>query len=186
MDQSKINVRYAHAFFSLAKEKGLIVELQKDAVFISSVCHTITDFIVLIESPVISTSGKIKAIKSIFEGKVNTYSLNFLVLITENNREKYIPGIFRNLQELYRRNEGIRTAILTTAEPMDQAIVEQIRKSIESDFGGKIELSQMVDDDLIGGFVLRVDDSQYDASIATQLKKIKAKLLQTELKLNND
>lgn len=186
MDQSKINVRYAQAFFSLAKEKDLIRELQKDAVLISSVCKTISDFMILIESPVISTSGKIKAITSIFEGKVNSYSLKFLVLITENNREKYIPGIFRNLEELYRKSEGIRTAILTTAKPMDQAVVEQIRQSIESEFGGKVALNQVIDDDLIGGFVLRVDDSQYDASIANQLKKIKEKLLLTELKQNND
>jgi len=186
MDQSKVNVRYAKAFFSLAKEKGLTVELQKDALLISSVCKTISDFMILIESPVISTSGKIKAIKSIFEGKVNTYSLNFLLLITKNNREKYIPGIFRDLEELYRKNEGIRTALLTTAIPMDDAIVEQIRKSLEGEFGGKVELGQIVDDELIGGFVLRIDDNQYDASIANQLKKIKEKLLLTELKQNND
>ena len=65
---------------------------------------------------------------------------------------------------------------------MDEAVVEQIRQSLESEFGGKVALSQVIDDQLIGGFVLRVDDSQYDASIANQLKKIKEKLLQTELK----
>ena len=182
MDQSLINVRYAKAFFSLANEKGLTEELQKDAVLVSSVCKSISDFMVLIESPLISTSGKVKAIKSIFEGKVNPYSLKFLVLITENRREKFIPGIFRDLEELYRKSQGIRTAILTTATPLDDDIVEQIRQSLESEFGGKVELSQMIDKELIGGFVLRVDDNQYDASIATQLKKIKEKLLQTELK----
>lgn len=182
MDQSLINVRYAKAFFSLAKEKGLTEELQKDATLVSSICNSISDFRVLIESPVISTSGKVKAIQSIFQGKVNPYTLNFLVLITENRREKFIPGIFRDLEELYRKSQGIRTAVLTTAQPMDEALVEQIRKSLESEFGGKVELSQMIDEQIIGGFVLRVDDTQYDASIASQLKKIKEKLLQTELK----
>ena len=182
MDQSKINVRYAKAFFSLAKEKGLTVELQKDASLISSVCFSINDFILLIESPIVSTSGKIKAIKSIFEGKVNLYSLNFLILITENRREKYIPGIFRNLAELYRIDEGIKTAVLTTAKPLDTAIVEQIRKTLESELGGKVELGQKIDNGLIGGFILRVDDSQYDASVSAQLRKIKEKLLHTELK----
>lgn len=182
MDQSLINVRYAKAFFSLAKEKALMEELQKDAFLVTSVCNTISDFRVLIESPVISTSAKVKAMKSIFQGKVNPYSLNFLVLITENRREKFIPGIFRNLEDLYRRSQGIRTALLTTAAPMEDALVEQIRKSLENEFGGKVELSQKIDKELIGGFVLRMDDNQYDASIASQLKKIKERLLQTELK----
>jgi F-type H+-transporting ATPase subunit delta len=182
MDQSKINVRYAKAFFSTAKEKGLTEEFHNDARLISHVCTSIIDFIILIESPIVSTSGKIKAIKSIFEGKIDPLSLNFLVLITENRREKYIPGIFRNLEELYRKDEGIITAVLTTAKSLDEAIVEQIRKSLESEFGSKVELSQIIDAGLIGGFVLRVDDNQYDASVSTQLKKIKEKLLQTELK----
>ncbi len=182
MDQSKINVRYAKAFFSLAKEKGLTLKLREDASLISSVCDSISDFIILIDSPIVSTSGKIKAIKSIFEGKINPLSLNFLVLITENHREKYIPGIFRNLEELYRKQEGIKSAILTTAKPLDGAIVEQIRKSLETEFEAKVELSQRIDEELIGGFILRVDDNQYDASILAQLKKVKEKLLQTELK----
>jgi F-type H+-transporting ATPase subunit delta len=182
MDQSKINVRYAKAFFSLAKEKDLTEELKKDVSLIFSVCNSISDFIILIDSPIVSTSGKIKAIKGIFEGKVNPLTLNFLILIAENRREKYIPGIFRNLEELYRFNDGIKTAILTTANPLDGGIVEQIRKSLESELGGKVELSQKIDTGLIGGFVLRIDDNQYDASISTQLKKIREKLLQTELK----
>ena len=80
MDQGKINVRYAKAFFSLAKEKDLVSELQNDATLISSVCQSSVDFNSLIDSPIISTSGKIKAIKNIFEAKVNLYSLNFLIL----------------------------------------------------------------------------------------------------------
>ncbi|HZL12190.1 MAG TPA: ATP synthase F1 subunit delta [Prolixibacteraceae bacterium] len=182
MDQSIINVRYAKAFFTLAKEKGLTIELRKDAGLIASVCSSSRDFNLMLESPVVKTSNKINAIKRIFEGKVNLLSLKFLVLITENKRESYLAGIFRNLENLYRQEEGIKTAILTSAEPLDEALVLQVRKILETEFNAKIELSETVDDELIGGFVLRVDDNQYDASISTQLRKIKNKLLHTELK----
>ena len=182
MDQSKINVRYAKAFFTLAKEKGLNTELRKDAGLISSVCATSSDFILLLESPVVKISQKVKAIRSIFEGKINVLSLNFLVLITENKREKNIPGIFRNLDDLYRQEDGIRSAVLTSAQPMNERIVQEIQKILEDEFKAKVELSQKVNDELIGGFILRVDDQQYDASISTQLKKIKEQLLHTELK----
>lgn len=182
MDQSKINVRYSKAFFTLAKDKGLTEELRRDARLISDVCATSSDFNLLLESPIIKTSQKIKAINSIFTGKVNRLSLNFLVLITENNREKNIPGIFRNLEDLYRREEGIKTAVLTTAQPLDFSMIQQIKEMLEKEFHSKVELGQKVNDQLIGGFVLRVDDKQYDASISTQLKKIKEQLLQTELK----
>ncbi len=182
MDQSKINVRYARAFFSLAKDKGLTEELRKDARLIAEVCATSNDFILLLESPVVKISNKTKAIKSIFEGKINILSLNFLVLITENKRGRCIPGIFRDLEDLYRKEEGIKTAVLTSAYPMDDSIIVHVRQILETEFHSKVELSQKVNPDLIGGFVLRVDDKQYDASISTQLKGIREKLLQTELK----
>jgi len=182
MDQSKINVRYAKAFFTLAKDKGLTIELRKDGGLISNVCATSSDFNLLLESPIIKTSQKVKAIKSIFADKLNVLSLNFLVLIAENNRERNIPGIFRNLEDLYRHEEGIKTAVLTTALPLDASIVQQIKEFLEKEFNSKIELSQNINNQLIGGFLLRVEDKQYDASISTQLKKIKEQLLQTELK----
>lgn len=182
MDQSKINVRYAKAFFTLAKEKGLNVELRKDAELISSVCRSSSDFVLLLESPVVKISQKIKVIRSIFEGNVHPLSVNFLVLITENKREKFIPGIFRNLEDMYRREEGIRSATLTSAQPLPESIIKNIKDILEHEFKAKVELNQKVNDELIGGFILRVEDKQFDASISTQLKKVKDQLLHTELK----
>jgi F-type H+-transporting ATPase subunit delta len=182
MDQSKINVRYAKAFFTLAKEKDLTTELRKDAGLIADVCKTSSDFNLLLNSPVVKTTAKVKAIRSIFDGRVNVLSVNFLVLITENKREKYIPGIFRNLEDLYRQEEGIKTAVVTSSQLLNDSILLQVKQILEKEFKSKVELSQKVNAEIIGGFVLRVGDQQYDASISAQLKKIKEQLLQTELK----
>jgi len=182
MDQSKINVRYAKAFFTLAKEKGLTLELRKDAGLIATVCATSSDFVLMLESPVVKTSQKAEALKRIFTGKVNELSLNFLLLIAENKRENNIPGIFRHLEDLYRQEEGIKSAVVTTALPLNEAIVTQIQKILETEFKAKVELSQKVDNRLLGGFVIRVEDKQYDSSLSTQLKKIREQLLHTELK----
>jgi F-type H+-transporting ATPase subunit delta len=182
MDQSKINVRYAKAFFTLAKEKGLTLELRKDAGLIASVCESSSDFILMLESPVVKTSQKAEALKRIFEGKINVLSLNFLLLITENKRENYLSGIFRNLEDMYRHEEGIKSAVLTSARPLNEMIVLQVRKILETEFDAKVELSQKVDERLLGGFVIRVEDKQYDASLSTQLRKIREQLLHTELK----
>jgi len=182
MDQSKINVRYSKAFFGLAKDKELTVELRKDATLVASICETSDDFRLLIESPIVKTSQKIEAFKRIFNGRVHELSLNFLVLIASHKRESYIPGIFRSLEDLYRREEGIKAAVLTSAQPVSETLVAEIKKALESQFNAKVELNQKVDSNLIGGFVLRVDDKQYDASLSTQLKKIREQLLHTELK----
>jgi F-type H+-transporting ATPase subunit delta len=182
MDQSKINVRYAKAFFGLAKDKGLTVELRKDAALITAICETSGDFRVLIESPVVKTSQKTEVFKHIFSGHIHELSLNFLILIANHKRESYIPGIFRNLEDLYRSEEGIKSAVLTSAQPVSESLITEIRKTLETQYNAKVQLTQKVNSNLIGGFVLRVDDKQYDASLSTQLKKIREQLLHTELK----
>ena len=181
MDQSKITVRYAKAFFSIAKEKQQLDVLRSDIQLLAQLVKDSADFLLLLESPVIKTSQKKKSIQSIFEGKVNELSLNFLMLITENKREVHIPGICRNFLELYRQDQGVKSAIITSAIPLNQDILTQVKSQLETAFKAKVELKEQVKDQLIGGFVLRVDDQQLDASIATQLRKVKEQLLQTEI-----
>jgi len=182
MDQSAITVRYAKAFFSIAKEKKLLDILKTDIQLVLDVCYNSSDFVLLLESPVVKTSKKVQLISKIFAEKINKLSLNFLLLISENKREVYIPGICRNFLAFTRKDQNIRSAVITTATKIEKDIILKIETLIAKELKAKIELSSKVNSEIIGGMILRIDDKQYDASIATQLKKIKQKLLETELK----
>lgn len=181
MDQSKVTVRYAKALFTLAKEKQLLDEVKKDMEMIELLIKESTDLLLLLESPVVKTSQKVKLLKMIFEGKVNKLTVDFLAMVAENKREIFMPGICRNFAALYRKDQGIKSAVITTAIPLQKQLVTQIQQQLESDFKTKVELSQRVNTDLIGGFVLRVDDRQLDASMASGLRKVKEEFLQTEI-----
>jgi F-type H+-transporting ATPase subunit delta len=181
MDQSAITVRYAKAFFSTAKEKNLLTQFKRDIDWVFEICNNSTDFILLLESPIVKTSKKSELIKTIFKEKVNTLSLNFLLLVVKNKREAQIPGICRNFLELTRKDQNIKTAVLTTASAVTADTTKEIEKLIGKQLNATIELSTKVNPELLGGLVLRLDDIQYDASVATQLKKIKQSLLETEL-----
>ncbi len=175
---SLIRVRYAKAFFQTAKEKKMLGELKSDIENIISICNNTPEFIGLLHSPVVKTRQKSELINRIFKGQVNDLTLNFLVLITENKREAEIPGICRNFLELTRKDQNIKTATLTTATEINSNKIEKIRQIIEKETGAGIELSTQIKPELIGGMILRVDDKQYDASVATQLKKIRQQLLE--------
>ncbi len=181
MDESKITVRYAKAFFSLAKEKQMLDVLKTDIELIMRLASESADFVLLLESPVIKTSQKEKLFQSIFNGKVDEMSLNFLKLIAENKREVHIPGICRNFLNLYRQDQGVKSAVITSAIPLNKDILTQVKSQLKQAFNTDVELEAKVKDELIGGFVLRVDDQQIDASLATQLRKVKEELLQTEI-----
>ena len=181
MDQSAITVRYAKAFFTLAKEKNILDTLKADIDLISGVCKESTDFILLLESPIVKTSKKAELIKAIFSEKIHDLSLKFLLLITKNKREENIPGICRNFLALTREDQNIKSAVLTTATEIDTETTNKIKEMLGKELDATIELSTNINPDLLGGLVLRVDDKQYDASVATQLRIIKEKLLVSEL-----
>ena len=182
MSISAIRVRYAKAFFSLAKEKEMLEPLNADIQKVFDVCNQSSDFILLLESPIIKTSKKAELISKIFKGEINPLTLSFLLLITSNNREGHIPGICRNFLELNRKDQNIKSAVLVTASEIKTKTIDKIIILIEKELNAKVELSCQVEPEIIGGLILRIDDKQYDASVTTQLRKIKQQLLDTEVK----
>lgn len=181
MDQSAITVRYAKAFFSTAKEKNLLDKLKADIQLVLDVCTSSKDFILLLESPIVKSSKKAALVKSIFEGKIEEISLNFLLLIVQNKREVHIPGICRNFLDLTRKDLNIKSAVLTTASEVDASTLKKVKEMLAKELNATIELEAQVNTEILGGLVLRLDDKQYDASVATQLRKVKQTLLETEL-----
>jgi F-type H+-transporting ATPase subunit delta len=181
MDQSAIAVRYAKAFFSLAKEKNELDTLKTDIELVLEVCNTSADFVLLLESPVVKVSKKMEFIRSVFKSELRELTTRFLLLITKNKRESHIPGICRNFLALSRKDQNIKSAILTTASGVSAASVKKIQNLLGKELKASIELSTQVKPEIVGGMILRIDDTQYDASVATQLKKIRQSLLETEL-----
>ena len=180
MDQSRISVRYAKAFFEVAAEKNLVKELKDDMVLVGLICKD-DNMSYVIECPVIKTSDKIKAFNEILGEKINPLTMNFLKLVAENKREKYLPGICRNFVARYYEFTGIKQAHVTTAIAMDVDLKEKIKKTISQVFKSEVELTVSENHELIGGFVLRVGDQQLDASVATKLRKIKHKFIETSI-----
>ena len=182
MDQSKITVRYAKAFFTLVKERNQLDALKKDVELIYHLCTDSADFRLLLESPVVKTSQKIKLMEAIFKGKVHEISLSFLYMLAENKREAYLASICRNVLALFQQDQGIKNVVITSAMALGPEIIRQIKQQLESGLNARIELREQINPELIGGFILRIDDRQVDASMASQLRKIKEELLQSEIK----
>jgi F-type H+-transporting ATPase subunit delta len=182
MDISAIRVRYAKAFFSLAKEKNKLESFKIDIEKVADVCRQSPDFIQLLESPVVSTSKKAELIKQIFKSKVNPLTLNFLLLILQNKREDFIPGICHNFLELIRKDMNVKSAMLVTAIEIDSRTIDKIKILLEKELKATVELNTQIDSEIIGGLILRIEDKQYDASVTAQLRKIKQELLETEFR----
>ena len=180
MNESQISVRYAKALFQSALEQQLLEQVYKDMEMLTSTCK-LEEFQYMLVVPTLQPSQKIKVLGGIFEKHFSKISLSMINLVVKNKRETYLPGIARYFKDLYRKEKGIQIATLLTAQPVEEAALNGIRDLIRKAHDSEVELTSSVNEDVIGGFVLTIEDMQYDASVATNLRKLKKQLLQTSI-----
>lgn len=176
MKVGKIAVRYARALFLSAKEQSILDEVRKDMEMIFTAVSDLADVKNLLESPVVETRKKTAILVLLFEGKIGDLSLDFIRLVSGNNREEYLAAICRHYIKLYKEEKGIKIASIETASPLTKEIRQEMLTIITRAFNAEIELHEEVQKDLIGGFVLRVEDKQLDSSVKGQLARIKKEL----------
>ena len=181
MYQSQIAVRYAKSLFLFAKEKNLLDDIIKDVNLIHDTINENEELSSLLEHPVIKPSQKIEALATLFKEEINPITQSFLKLIIQNKREIYIKRISQNFIDIYKKNMGIHSAILTTAYKLSKEEKEKLAKTIEVKTGSTLELIEKVDDSIIGGFILQIDDKELDISVLKQLQRYKSNLLEIDL-----
>ena len=178
MNESQISVRYAKALFQSASEKQILEEVYRDMELLSGTCKQ-EEFQYMLLVPTVQPSQKIKAVTALFKSRLSEESLALVKLVIKNKREVYLPGIARNYMDFFRKAMKISSATLVTAEALDAPALESVKKLIANAYDSKVELSAEVDKEVIGGFVLTIEDLQYDASVANSLRKFRKQLLQT-------
>lgn len=177
MNESKISVRYAKALFSAAVERKALDVVKRDVDLLLQLLQTQPRLKEILASPVVKTSEKRTLTDGSFGKLFDELTLDFLHLLLKNNREVYLTEMCLNFQGLYSRLTGVKVARLTTAVHLDDIQLQWFNELIQTNFGGKAEITAKIDEKLLGGFVLKVDDLQYDASVATQLKKLRRELV---------
>ena len=180
MDEGKIAVRYSKALLGLAKEKGITESVKTDMELIQHFFDLDPRFNNVLVSPVIKTKAKLLFVGEVFAKHINPLTFSFLQLLLKNHREAYLKGITRIFLDSCRREAGYKKAKLTSALELDPSTIEQFRRLIRAHFNSEVDLTSTVDENLIGGFVLQVEDQQIDASVAAKLKKLKRELLESQ------
>lgn len=176
MNDSKISVRYSKALFQAALEKNIIDKVSDDMSFISEIAKA-PETREFLESPIIPPSKKSAVFEKLLKGNVQDVTLSLVGLLVKNGRESFLPSIARAFIHETQVYKGITEAVLTTAIPVDSKVKQQISEMVAGTFSTKVELKEIVDPGIIGGFILRVDDNYIDASIKNKLRKVKKELL---------
>lgn len=178
MNESIISVRYTKAIFNLAKDKNIIDEVKADMELVYNLMSQSKELQIVFQNPVLKPSHKKDIVERIFIG-FNKMTLSFLNLLIENRREEHLLDISRNFLMKYKQYKGIEQGAFITAMAVDEKVLDKVKTIIKQVLKTDIELTNEVNEHILGGFILRVGDTQFDASIESGLNKIKRKLLNT-------
>jgi len=177
MNTSKISVRYAKALFLTAREENLLDGVHEDMMLMDT-AYDIEGFKSFLESPVIKVSDKKELVSSVFGTSITELTARFIDLIIDNKRETFLKGIIRNYKTLYNQEKGINESILIVPEKVTEKEQQKYSELLEKLFNTRVKLEQVIKPELIGGFILRIGDQQFDASVKTSLTRIKKDLLE--------
>lgn len=169
---SRAAIRYAKAILNLAKNQGSDQAVYNDMQLIEATIQDSADLKVLLKSPIIKLSDKVTALEAIFGSKVNNYSIGLIKLLANNKRLDILEAVANDYQIIYDHLESVEVAIVTTAVPLTEALEATVKQKVKELTGNETSLTNKVNPDILGGFILRVGDLQYDASIIKSLREL--------------
>lgn len=173
MKNVKSALRYAKAVLNLAKEVKKETVLNDNMLLIANTIAESKDLETVLNSPVIKVANKNNALKAIFENQVDEIVLGLFDLLAENKRMEMLEDIATQYTIIFEHYKSLQTAIVTTAVPLDEALEAKILEKVAQITGEKTTIENKVDPSILGGFMIRVGDIQYDASISNSFNELR-------------
>lgn len=172
MSDRRVASRYAKSLIELAEEKGILEEVNRDMELFLEVCEENRMFKLAIKNPIIKNDKKLSILKNVFEKKVSKLTILFFELISRKNRESMLPEVAEEFHKQYNVLKGVVAAEVVTTFPLDDTLRAEIKKLVKAQFNREAELTEKIDESLIGGFILTVGDKQINESLNSKLKEL--------------
>ena len=163
---------YGDALFAVAKEEGKIDEIREELGEFADALSDDRDLQVFFFSPYFSSQEKRDGIAKAVQGASEQFE-NFLGLLAEKHR---MPAIFRvraHYDDLWAAENKRLEVRVTSAVPLDESVVKRVGEEIERQTDRKIDLESEVDEEILGGLVLRVGNMVLDASLREKLNRLR-------------
>lgn len=175
MAGTRAAIRYAKAILEIANSKKVTAEVSNDMTLIASTIKSNLELSTFIQNPTVKVEVKESALLEVF-ANANAVTKSLFHLLFENKRFEILEAIALEYKKLYDIMNGVEVAIVTTAIPMDAALEAKVLAKIATFSDKKITIENIVDASIIGGFILKIGDKQYNASVANRLKVLKREL----------
>lgn len=166
--------RYAKALLDAAIKDNVVDTVLVELKFVTDTIKSSKELSSLLTQPFISKAHKIGILKKLFENKISKLTLDFLRLMLDKNREDVLLDVYEKFYDLYLEHKKIAVVTITTMVALDdvtkQRIVNILKHKIKDE--SVIEIKNVIDKDIIGGFIVNYKDFHYDASVKGTVKRL--------------
>lgn len=175
MKSTKAASRYAKALLEIAIDQNKIDSILGDMNFISQVSTESNDFTQMLSSPIVKSDKKLAIFDQLFN-HFEKESKDFIHLILENKREDMLPAIAQSFDALVKEHRGIVPVTIVSAIKLDESTKDSILAKVKATVEGSLEVTEEIDETLIGGFLVKMGDLHMDATVSNQFYNLKQRL----------
>ena len=176
MGQTAVSLRYIEALVGAAEERGVLDRVEEDAQGLLELIRASEDLRVFLADALIRAEQKKTLFRTLFSGKIQELTLNFLLLLCDKGRERILADILKGFLTFLNDRRGIMTAQVRSAVAFSPEQEAQLKARLSAYSGKQVQLETEVDTDLKAGFVARLGDQVFDGTLETQLKQLRQRL----------
>lgn len=174
---SVVGDRYAESLFDLAKEENKVTQYLDDIKLVGEVLDSDPQIVQLFNHVLIENDKKIQLLDQSFKGNVDQYVLNFLKLLVQSRRIRYIDDIVKSYIKLSNQYLGIEEGMIYTPYELTDQQIQDIEKAISQKENKKVTLKVSIDPSLLGGIKVQIANRIYDGTIKNKVEMLKKELL---------
>ncbi|MES2388700.1 MAG: ATP synthase F1 subunit delta [Bacteroidota bacterium] len=176
MSDQRVASRYATSLLELALERGVGEQVHEDMLLFSRTAAANRQFGLLLGNPIVNNEKKFNVLKGLFADKMNPMTMSFFEIASRKKREGILVTVAHEFHDQYLRKKGIDKATVTTTLPLTDELRTEFLALIKQKTGKTVELKEITDPNIIGGFILKVGDYLIDSSVSGKLDQLKLNL----------
>ncbi|QIL02892.1 F0F1 ATP synthase subunit delta [Sphingomonas sinipercae] len=171
--QASLAGRYASALFDLARDEKQIDAVSRSLGTLSQAVADSRDFDQLVISPTVNRDQAGDAFAAVAEQLgLDPITTNFLGVLARNGRKNQLQPVIRAFKKLAADHRGETTAEVTTAHPLNDEQVARLKEQLRGRAGRDVLIEARVDQNILGGIVVRLGSQMIDGSLRTKLNRL--------------
>ena len=174
---SAVAATYARSLLELALQQGVVDAVREELTQVAQAVQADQALKLFMADPSISRDERARLIESTLKPQINPLLANFLQVVNLNGRMAMLDQIASAFESAVDEHNGRVDVEVTVATALDDAQLDQVRQRVSQALQKQAVVKQRVDDAIIGGLVLKVQDKLIDASVRSQLESMKQQFI---------